>query len=294
MDWVRQDAVKAWLILGLIVLNLIAVSIIWMQTSQRQAPPEQPSRPSDSIVLLQKVLALDAHQVVRAESIMTSRRELSKDANERAAEIKRQLAEELFKDIPDTALARKMAGQIGELQSAIEWVRFRHFLSLVAVCTPEQRTKLRPILIEVFGRKPPKEEAGEVRRLGNGRQIELPQGAGEPERPGTRNERRQGPEVAGPREDERPGPPSMEEKLARYTERLKLSADQVEKVRGILDRSREKGKGMKQETRPDQPGARGSREEMRKEEDARIMEILRPEQKQEFERMQARRNDPRP
>jgi Spy/CpxP family protein refolding chaperone len=265
MDWVRQNAVRAWLILGLVVLNLVALSIIWMQTSQRQAPPGQPSRPSESIALLQRVLALDARQVARAESIMTSRRELSKDANERAVEIKRQMAEELFNDVPDTALARKMAGQIGELQSTIEMIRFQHFLSLVAVCTPEQRAKLKPILIEVFGRKPPKEEAGEPKRLGDDRQIEP-----------------------------RAGPPSMEEKLARYTKRLELSADQVEKVRAILERSREKGEGMKQATRPDQPDARESREVMRKEEDARIMEILRPEQKQEFERMQARRNDPRP
>jgi Spy/CpxP family protein refolding chaperone len=294
MDWVRQNFMKAWLILGLVVLNLIALSIIWMQTSQRHAPLEQPSRLSESIVLLQKVLALDSHQVARAESIMTSRREQSKEANDQAAEIKRQLAEELFKDEPDTALARRLAGQIGELQSTIELIRFQHFLSLVAVCTPEQRTKLRPILIEVFGRKPPKEEAGEARRLGNGRQIELPQDAGEPERPVSRNEGRRGPEVAGSREDERAGPPSMEEKLARYTERLKLSADQVENVRGILDRSREDGEGMKRDPRPGRPGTGASKEAMRKEEDAQIMEILHPEQKQEFERMQARRNDPRP
>ncbi len=145
MDWVRQDAVKAWLILGLIVLNLIAISIIWMQTSQRQAPPEQPSRPSESIVLLQKVLSLDAHQVARAESIMTSRRELSKGANEQAAELKRQMAEELFKDLPDTALARKMAGQIGELQSTIELIRFRHFLARVGLyARAEDETQADP------------------------------------------------------------------------------------------------------------------------------------------------------
>jgi Spy/CpxP family protein refolding chaperone len=269
MDWVRQDAVKAWLIIGLIVLNLIAVSIIWMQISQRQASPEQPSRPSESILLLQKVLSLDTRQVAQAESIMASRRELSRSASERATEVKRQLAEELFKEVPDTALARVLAGQVGELQSTIELVRFQHFLSLVKVCTPEQRSKLKPILIEVFGRKPPKEEAVETKRPGDDRRI-------------------------GPKQTEHTGPPSMEEKLARYTERLHLSADQVEKVREILGRSHEKGETMRQGSDPDQPGPGTSREEMRKEEDVRIMEILRPEQKSEFERMQARRNAPRP
>ena len=283
MDWITQNTFRNWLLVVLVVSNLLTVSIIWMQTAKTNEPQQNEPGPrsSESVNLLKRVLDLDEAQAKRVESTLASGREQSKQYDDRLAELKRRLAEELFKDNPDTSVAHATAKEIGELQAKVEMIRYSHFQELLGICTPGQREKLKPIVIQVFGRRPPQEESGETK----------------PPPPGGREERKpredkiddtQGERPQPPREREG-GPPSIDDKLARYTESLHLSDEQAQKIRAVLLNAKRKGEHLRMTGNPDQDYIRGEQEKIVKEEDESIMSLLIDDQKKEFQRLLSKR-----
>ena len=284
MDWLHQDRFRNWLILLLLVLNLITVSIIWMQTARKTELPvkDQGPRASESVNLMKKVLELSETQTAQIEGVLAAGRVQSKPVNDRLSDLKRQLAEEMFKVDPDSSFVKSAAAEIGDLQSKIEMLRFQRFLEVVAVCTPDQKEKLKPIVIEAFGRKPPKEEI-----VGSKQHRENPERG--------REERR---EAVGPPKDDRrppldgrPAPPSLEERMAKYVDRLNLTEEQIPRVRLVLQESRQESEQQRARVHPEPGEIEAAKERIRKVEDASIMEILNPVQKAEFARMIAKRRN---
>jgi Spy/CpxP family protein refolding chaperone len=278
MDWITQNKFRSWLLVVLLASNLVAVSIIWMRTAKTSEPQrkEQGPRPSESVSLMKRVLDLNDEQTKQIENTLAARREQSKKYDDRLADLKMRLAEELFKDRPDSSFADATAREIGELQSKVEMIRFHHFQELLAICAPEQRTKLKPIVIEVFGRKPPKDDPGEKPPPRDGREEKIR---------GDRNtsDNRTGEPQAT--SGGRPQPPSVDEKLAKYSDRLNLTGDQEQKIRTILLATRQRGEELRNREDPDQDEIEAEKERIRKEEDERIMNVLNDDQKREFERM---------
>ncbi len=255
MDWLKQNMMKNWLIVMLLGLNVVTLSIIWVHMARTEQPTrgEEGARSHGSLDLMRRVLDLDEMQAKRVDSVLTDQREESKEYNDRLAARKRDLAEELFTKLPDTLRASAAAAEIGALQSKVEMIRFRHFQELLTLCTPAQREKLKPIVLEVFGRKPPAED------------------------------RPRGPS------GERPAPPSMEEKLARYTQRLNLTAEQAAKVRAVFEKSRNETEELRARVRPDRGEIDAARDGIRKKEDERVRAILTEIQKREFDDMISKR-----
>jgi periplasmic protein CpxP/Spy len=278
MDLVNQNKLKNLLIIILLVLNLLTVSIIWMQTAKRNEalPIEKDKRSSESVNLMKQALDLDEEQTKQLEKIRTDPLDQSKKYNDRLNELKKQLAEELFKDKPDTTLANLKAKEIGELQSKVEMIRFSHFKELIAICTPEQKEKLKPILIELFGRKPPRDESKE--RIPNNDKKD-------DKYPPEKDMRETNRETSKDLRDDKPTPPSIEEKLAKYSERLKFSSEQEQTVRDVLRVSEQKGNQLRSRVNPDPNEIEMEKEKIRKEEDESIMKILNEDQKKEFDKM---------
>ena len=52
--------------------------------------------------------------------------------------------------------------------------------------------------------------------------------------------------------DARPAPPSVDEKLAKYSERLRLSDEQVQKIHAVLLNAHQKGEELRTRSNPDQ------------------------------------------
>jgi Spy/CpxP family protein refolding chaperone len=289
MDWIHQDRFRNWLILVLLGLNLVMVSIIWMQTARKAEPPpkDQGARAPESVNLMRKALDLSKTQTATIDSIFGAGRAQSKGANDRLSDLKRQLAEEMFKAKPDSSFARRAANEIGDLQAKIELLRFQRFLEVVANCTPEQKEKLKPIVIEAFGRKPPKEEIADNKQS----RIEPergPRGGEAPPEPAREKPRREKPDR---RVDDRPPPPSLEEKLAKYSERLNLTDDQIRKVRTVLEKSRQESEELRSRANPDPGETEAAKERIRRDEDDEIMNILESEQKAEFAKMISKRRN---
>ena len=296
MDWITQSKFRNWLLVVLVASNLLTVSIIWMQTAKTNEPQrkEQGPRASESVNLMKKVLDLDEGQIKQVENNLAARREQSKKYNDRMSVLKRQLADELFKDNPDTSSANVKAKEIGELQSKVELIRFNHFQELLAICTPEQKEKLKPVVIEVFGRKPPKDEQGERKEPRDGQEEKPPR---ERKTNGTEREHssREGNRGEAQREkpqtprDGKPEPPSVDEKLARYSERLNLTKDQERQVREVLLKTRQHGEELRTRTYPDQDVIEAEKTKIRREEDESILAILNDDQKAIFIQMISRR-----
>ncbi len=283
MDWLKQNMMKNWLIVVLLGLNVLTLSMLWVRMAQTEQPRrrEGGTGPQGSLDLMRRMLDLDEKQAERVDSVLAAQREESKEYNDRLAARKRELAEDLFTDLSDTSRASAAAAEIGELQSKVEMIRFRHFQELLTLCTPAQREKLKPIVLEVFGRRPPKEEAGEGKPERRGETAAVVRKPREDRPPA--DDRPRGPSGG------RPAPPSMEEKLARYTQRLHLTAEQAEKVRAVFEKSRKQNEELRAIARPDRGAIDAARERIRTEEDGQIRAILTDVQKRVFDDMISRR-----
>lgn len=280
MDLVNQNKFKNGLIIVLLVINLLTVSVIWIQTTKRDdtpvvAPPGKGN--SESVNLMKQVLELNEDQTRELDMMMAIKIDESKKYNDSLDYLKKQLAEDLIKDHPDSIDAQKKSQKIGQLQTKVEMIRYNHFKELLSICTPGQKQKLKPVLIELFGKKPPKGE--EQKRDGN-------------KKP---NVEKQNNEMNPVKEDERrdyekPKPPSIEKRLDKYTERLNLDAQQVEKVKTIMVSIKKKEEMLRNLQNPNPDQIEMEKKKNREEEDQNIMKLLNDDQKKEFSKMINKRN----
>jgi Spy/CpxP family protein refolding chaperone len=280
MDLVNQNKFKNILIIVLLTLNLLTVSIIWMQTFQKDdiSQNEKQSRPPESINLMKKALDMNEAQTTQFEKLRAEQLTKTKKLNDSLDNLKKQLAEELLDKNPDTSRAKITAREIGEMQSQVELSRFNHFKELIKICTPEQKEKLKPIMIEIFGRKPPKEEPISKRPHETGRDQNVKEISNQnykKDRIGKRSVD----------EGQKPNPPSIEERLSRLNERLKLTDEQQQKIKDILVKEKKKNEDLRKRVNPSPDEIEAMKEQNRKMEDESIMNILNENQKAEFSRM---------
>lgn len=285
MDWLNQNKFKSWLIAFLVVVNLVTLSLFWIYTPKGGETPsgQKAKGGSESINLMKKVLDLNTDQTDRLEKMQTTKVEQIKLRNDSLTTLKKLLAEELFKDKPDTSAAKIFALEIGRLQAEVELLRFEHFNDLISICSPEQKEKLKPVLVEFFGKKPPKDSPKEGKDVKPDKQgKEPPEKKIEEEKPDGKQDKTK---------RNHPAPPTIEEKVAKYVTRLNLTPDQTEKIRQIFIRSHQKGEQLRNQMMNDPEAREAEKQKIRNEEDAAVMEILNSDQKIEFQKMlQKRRN----
>ncbi len=278
MDWINQNRVKNWLIVGLFALNVLALSIIWMQTAKTYEPQRKAEgvHPSESVKLITKALDLTEEQTNQLIKIQTSLLEQLTDNNDQLDKIKTELAEDLFATNRDSSVADAKTREIGDLESKVELLRFRYFQELLAICTPEQKERLKPIVFDVIGRKPAKDEPENDQEKRDRREDQSPR-----DKNIGRNQRDN---LQGPPSD-KPGPLSIDEQLAKYSERLNLTGEQKQKIRVVLVNSHEKGEQLRTRPNPNPDEIQNAMEKNREEENESIMKLLNEEQKREFSRM---------
>ena len=278
MDWLTQNKYKNILIGLLVVLNLLSLSSIWMQTAAMHDTQPAPgdNRPAESTDLLKKSLDFTDAQAARFEHLRADERMQAMQQNDRLAELKTRLADELFSPRPDSSKMYLTAREIGETQSAIEIIRVKHFQSLLAICTPEQKEKLKPIIKQIFQKKPPREDA-----------IGRKQPDRAKDKTELREEKTKGPGSTMPPPDAgtRPAPPSVEEKVKKLSEKITLTTEQMQQINAVLRSIEKKKEGLRQRSNPDEGEIEREKEKLRKEEDESIGKLLRSDQKQEYERM---------
>jgi hypothetical protein len=288
MDWINQNKWKSILIGALLLLNGVTIMIIWMQPLRN--PAETPTnvirQAPESANVMKSALNLTDEQAAEFTRMLTDYHAQAQSYNDHLAALKRGLAAELFKSAGDDSVAIATAKEIGETQSKIEVLRFQHFQRFLAICSCDQKEKLQPILMELFGRRPPREEpkvgahqerSREQTHVNDNSGAGVSQSAGPPTRP----------------EQEPPGPPTVDEKLSKYASRLTLSIEQQHKVRVVLEDSRKKGEELRGKTNPEPREIDAEKDRIRAQEDEKIREILNEEQKKTFEDMVVKRSQDR-
>ncbi|MCX6136585.1 MAG: periplasmic heavy metal sensor [Ignavibacteriales bacterium] len=278
MDLIKQNKFISWVIAILVALNLLTVTMIWMQSGKRNpAPPKDADNSSaTSAAMLQHELQLTADQANRYESLWKKHQEEIKQINDLKDNLKLRMAGAIFDSGPDKQMVDSIAMGIGSLEARMEMLRYENFRGLMQICNSDQKAILRPILLEVLRRRGP---------------------AGKPEsspgppaaKPIERKEKAEGPRP--PREDGRPAPPTVEEKVRRYAEKLSLSPDQIKKVEVLLRSSRTTEEAFKSQNKSGPEAFEKEKKRINREEDERLLQILNPEQKQEFDKMKRNRED---
>lgn len=273
MDLIKQNKFIGWVIAILVVLNLLSLTMIWIQKDRTvvTSPRESAGLPPGSVQLMQREIGLSDEQASRFQQMRSDHMEKAKKINDELDDLKLSMVDEIFKPQSDQKRVDTVAAKIGMLQSQVEKMRFEHFKALVQICNPEQKAKLYPILLEVFGKKGPNERP-EIKSTDQRKhdKAEMKSGAEE---------------NMPPRPEERNTPPSKEQKLDRYAERLSLTSDQIKKVDDILTATRTEEEAFKSKYRPSPSEFELEKDKFHKEEDEHIMRILNPDQKKEFENM---------
>lgn len=272
MDWFNQLRLKNTLILLLVMMNLITVSVLWVQTGVTDSGENKKrvKQSQESAEMMREELGLSKEQSEKISSLLLEYHAQTKPVNEQMTEMKKQLAERVFLDENDSALAIRLSEQIGMLQKDLELLRFRHFTNIAAVCDSAQKAKLRPVIIQLFGKKPPKNDSPIIQENMNDQRTRRPQGDD-----GSRKKNRA--------QEER-NPPSSVEKLEKYSERLELSSEQRKKLEIILTASQKRGVRLR-DSNGDRQTIEAEKERIRKDEDDRILDILTNDQKVEFRKM---------
>jgi hypothetical protein len=281
MDWINQNKFKLWLIGILLVLNVLTISIIWIQMikpTELQRKENEP-RPLESVDLIQRTLSLTDDQTRQLGQLQKSRVEKMKEDNDHLDEMKMQLAADLFDNHTDTSFLQVKANEIGAMEASITTRRFMYFHDLLALCSPEQKEKLKPIVLEVMGKK-----ARKTDKSSNNEHKQLSENhPNEKELSSTHDDLR------GTHGHQKSEPPSFDEKLAKYAERLNLTSDQKNKIGMILQSSRQKGEELRMQSRPDRNDIESQKERIRNDEDQSILKILDSNQKTEFQKMMLQR-----
>jgi hypothetical protein len=301
MDWIHENRLKTILIFGLLALNLVMVTLMWWKMPRESAPQatDDPKQVSGSATLMKQVLDLSDAQTRTIDGLLRTRREAAKPSSDTLAALKLRLAEELFIEPPDTSRAVALAAGIGKAQTAVEMNRYRSFRDILTVLSPEQRTAFKPVVVELFGRKPPREDGlGATRRTpdrGENRPADQKVNrrrddpAPRPDENTTVGNPPAAHEIVPPPPDGKTGPPSVEEKLARYVTRLRLTDEQARAVEQVLRASREKGRALREQRDPDPAVVDAAKEQLRKDEDDQIVRLLTDDQKQAFSTMRQRK-----
>jgi len=308
MDWITQRTFQNWVIGVLVALNLGLLAFVWFQSDRKDVPPPRGPRnaPGFSVQLMQQELGLSPPQVAHYEKLRTEQMEMMKAVNDELDSLKLQLVDDMF-DPPSTPGSLDSAiARVGMLQAKLEMLRFRHFSALAQVCDAGQKERLRPILKEVFGRRGPaapsshSENARPVPRPGAEERRQSTRAGEVPHDDRGQKQFKRPRENQGPvgrqddRGEERPAPPSLEEKLDRYTERLSLTAQQRESVEKILSATREQEESFKARVRPSRDEFEREKQRLRTQEDDSIMRLLDHGQKSEFKKMISKRGTPPP
>ncbi len=290
MDLIKQRQLYGWVIGILVALNLLALTVVWIQSGRDAPPPagkDAQNPAAISTALMQRELGFSAAQEKAYEQLRAAEQDEIKRVNDELDALRLRLVDVIFDANLNHRQIDSTVAQISVLQSRLEMLRLNHFRKLVQLCDREQQDKLRPILREVYSRRgasgdrPP--------RLEGGQPVEPGAAQGPPRAGSERAEEHQPP----PGPDDRQGPPTLEEKLDRYTRGLSLTAEQRSAVEKIFKSTKAKEDSFRDRMNPTEEQFEAEKVKLRAQEDAGVMSLLNAEQKSQFERMVKNRPPPR-
>lgn len=168
MDYFANKKFMTWTIAILVLLNVFTLAGIWFFRFQPKPPhfKDFPRR-EKSEFLLKKKLNLTDDQLQQFRDLRENHFEETKEIGNEIHNLKRELSEEVFKETQNQVEVEKFIEQIGQLEMKMEKEKFKHFLELKSICTPEQQQKFREIFKEIMPPRkgPPFHRGGKKHRF---------------------------------------------------------------------------------------------------------------------------------
>jgi len=162
MERINQNRFAKWIIIVLLAVNILTVSIIWMQSMQKEEhistkllPPQR------TVELMQKTIGLTDEQAEQFAIMREVHFAKRRTIETQIASLNRQVFEEMFSEKKDTVKINSLLFQIAEKLARIEKLRVEHFTQLAGICNKEQKEKLKTLLINTIDRP------GTMERRGN-------------------------------------------------------------------------------------------------------------------------------
>jgi len=159
MDIFKQNRYLWIAIIILLVMNLTALSLLWLGRPEVRRLPNGPKNPVEEKrrieYLLQKELGFDKNQTEQYLRLHREHRNQMRLLNREITEIKRQMFDEVLAENPQTELSDSLLKMAQGKQAKVEKLTFQHFLTLKKLCKPEQQDNLKILMHEIFRPNPP-------------------------------------------------------------------------------------------------------------------------------------------
>jgi len=157
MSWYNQGSAAKWLIAVLLVMNIITLIIIWMLVGRNGYSHtfNKDRRPPNPLMMLQKELNLTEEQTRQFEGLREKHFRITDSLMNQLNLNRKLIVNELFNPETSREAIILLADKISESEKNLELARFDHFSDVIMICTPDQREKLKDILIKMILRKPP-------------------------------------------------------------------------------------------------------------------------------------------
>lgn len=158
MDIFKQNRYLSVVIVLLVILNLAALTMLWLGRPDRQPPRferlnaiEEQNRISQ---MLKDELNFDKQQVDKYLKLRKDHSEKVRRLNEEMQRIKKQMFDEALKDIAQPELSDSLLAISQSKQAEIERLTYQHLLELKNLCKAEQKDKLKLLIHELFRGQP--------------------------------------------------------------------------------------------------------------------------------------------
>lgn len=161
MDWINQNRLTKLLIVVLLAVNILTVSIIWMQNMQKkELLPSEAVPPRQTVELMQNTIDLTDDQTERFAIMREEHFAKRRIVETKIASLNRQIFEEMFGGKKDTVKINGLYSQIAVKLTEIEKLRIGHFARLASICNEEQKEKLKRLLMSTVDSPGPMERRG--------------------------------------------------------------------------------------------------------------------------------------
>jgi Spy/CpxP family protein refolding chaperone len=154
MDFFRKNKIAGAIIIILVALNLVLLGLFWLRDfrhpefSFRDRPGEE--RPERIMGFFRHELDLNQEQVGQFSEQRRLFFDEMKPIMKQIHELRVELTDAIFSDQPDENMVRSLITQISELEQKRELAMFNHIGQVRALCTPEQRLKLKDLMRDVM------------------------------------------------------------------------------------------------------------------------------------------------
>ena len=150
MDFFTKNRMLPWCVGVLVLLNVVTLASFWLR--RPPFPPPGPGGKPGGQRIMEEQLQLTDEQARQFEQIRDEHFLRTIPLGDEIHEIRLDLLDEVFAADPNETTIQDLTAEISQRQCQFERQLFRHFRELRNVCTDQQASELRHLLVGLLER----------------------------------------------------------------------------------------------------------------------------------------------